>query len=220
MPEFCSVEREQVLDPAERLSEVLFGLIMALSFTGSLSAATAGHEEVRTMLFGAIGCNVAWGIVDAVMYVMGNLMERGRGIATLNAVRRAADAEHAHRAIGAALPPLVTGVLQEVDLELMRQRLLTLPEPPPRSQVTAKDMRGAVSVFILVFLSTFPLVVPFILMHEPVRALRVSNGIAIAMLFLVGWSLGRCTGHRPLWMGLSMVAIGAVLVSITIALGG
>ncbi len=213
-------QSRHVLDPTERLSEVLFGLIMAISFTGSLSAATAGHEEVRTMLFGAIGCNLAWGIVDAVMYVLGNLIERGRGNSALRAVRTAADVEHAQRTIRDALPSVVASVLNPSDLESIRQGLISLPEPPSQPRLTLRDLRGAIAVFFLVFLSTFPPVIPFIVMDEPVRALRVSNGIAIVMLFLVGSSLGRYAGHRPLRMGLSMVAIGGVLVSLTIALGG
>jgi len=59
------------------MSEVLFGLIMVLTFTGSLSVAEAGRDEVRTMLIGALGCNLAWGIIDAVLYLMGSLAERG-----------------------------------------------------------------------------------------------------------------------------------------------
>src|SRR5204863_508677 len=47
----------RVLEPIERISEVLFGVIMVLTFTGSLSVAEAGREDVRTMLIGAIGCN-------------------------------------------------------------------------------------------------------------------------------------------------------------------
>ena len=58
-------QRQQALDPIDRVSEVLFGLIMVLTFTGSLSVAEAGHSEVRTMLVGALGCNLAWGIIDA-----------------------------------------------------------------------------------------------------------------------------------------------------------
>jgi hypothetical protein len=73
--------RKHVLDPIERASEVLFGLIMVLSFTGSLSAATAGHSEIRTMLFGALGCNFAWGIVDAIMYLMNTMSGRARNYA-------------------------------------------------------------------------------------------------------------------------------------------
>ena len=51
----------RVLDPSERIAEVLFGLIMVLTFTGSLSIADAGANDVRVMLIGALGCNLAWG---------------------------------------------------------------------------------------------------------------------------------------------------------------
>ena len=54
-------ERERLLDPVDRISEILFGLIMAVTIVGSLSIATAGQNEVRTVLTGALGCNVAWG---------------------------------------------------------------------------------------------------------------------------------------------------------------
>ena len=52
---------DRILDPMDRISEVLFGLIMALTFTCTLGVAAA---EVRTMLIGALGCNLAWGIID------------------------------------------------------------------------------------------------------------------------------------------------------------
>ena len=64
-----------VLASNERIAEVLFGLIMVLTFTGSLSVAEAERAEVRTMLVGALGCNLAWGIIDAVLYLMGRLSE-------------------------------------------------------------------------------------------------------------------------------------------------
>jgi hypothetical protein len=64
------------LRPIDRVSEVLFGLIMVLTFTGSLSIAEAGREDVRTMLIGALGCNLAWGIIDAAFYLMSALAEK------------------------------------------------------------------------------------------------------------------------------------------------
>ena len=72
---------KRVLEPIERISEVLFGLIMVLTFTGSLSVAEAGRDDVRTMLIGALGCNLAWGIIDGVLYLMGCLAEKGRDLA-------------------------------------------------------------------------------------------------------------------------------------------
>ena len=58
---------QKYLDPATSMGEVLFGLIMVLTFTGSLSVAQAGHDDVRAMLIAALGCNIAWGIIDAVL---------------------------------------------------------------------------------------------------------------------------------------------------------
>src|SRR3954471_12605246 len=94
----------RALDPAERIAEVLFGLIMVLTFTGSLSVAEAGREDVRTMLIGALGCNLAWGIIDAVLYLMGCLAEKGRGLLAFRAARKATDPGEAQRLVADALP--------------------------------------------------------------------------------------------------------------------
>ncbi len=89
--------RERVLDPIERASEAIFGVLMAMTFTGSLNAATAGREEIGTMLFTAIGCNIAWGLTDAVMYLVAAVVEkRRRGHA---APERPADRRHSRRPI-------------------------------------------------------------------------------------------------------------------------
>ena len=210
----------RLLDPVDRFSEVLFGLIMVLTFTGSLSAASAGRAEVRTMLFGALGCNLAWGIVDGIMYVLSTLGERGRGLVTLKAVRRAAGPALARRIIGDALPPAVASVLRPEDLDAIHRKLKELPEPPARPRLNKEDLLGALAVCVLVFFCTFPVTIPFIFMADPMRALRLSNGIAIVMLFMTGHSLGRHSGYRPWRMGLTMVVLGIVLVAITMALGG
>ena len=70
---------------------------MVLTFTGSISVAEGGATETRTMLAAAIGCNLAWGIVDAAMYLMANFTERARGLATLRAIRRSREHDAAHR---------------------------------------------------------------------------------------------------------------------------
>ena len=52
------------------------------------------------------------------------------------------------------------------------------------------------------------------------RALRISNAVAVAMLFFAGYSFGHLSGTRPWPTGIAMVILGLVLVGITIALGG
>jgi hypothetical protein len=211
---------KRLLDPIDRVSEVLFGLIMVLTFTGSLSVAEAGREDVRTMLIGALGCNLAWGIIDGVLYLMGCLAEKGKAILTFRAVRKATDPQQAQRLIGDALPSIVASLLEPVELEKIYQRLRQLPEPPERARLSKDDWLGAIGVFLLVFLSTFPVVIPFIFMQNAVPALRVSNTIAVVMLFLTGCVFGRMTGRRPWLVGIAMVILGSALVGMTMALGG
>jgi VIT1/CCC1 family predicted Fe2+/Mn2+ transporter len=111
-------------------------------------------------------------------------------------------------------------VLEPTELEGVRVRLLNLPKPPERAGLGWDDGRGALGVFLLVFLSTFPVVIPFILMRAAMPALRVSNAIAVVLLFVAGHAFGRLTGRHPAWMGVAMVVLGSVLVGLTMALGG
>ena len=211
---------KRVLEPIERISEVLFGLIMVLTFTCSFSVAEAGRAEVRTLLLGALGCNLAWGIIDTIMYLMGCLAEGARSLATLRAVRGAADPEKAQRVIANALPGVVASALGPPELDRIRTQLQRSPEPPAHPRLTKRDWIGAAGVFLLVVISTFPVVLPFCFMQNALRAQRLSNAIAIGLLFLTGYAFGRCTGYHPRVMGLTMVVVGGVLVGITIILGG
>ena len=210
----------RVLDPVERVSELLFGLIMALTFTTTLSVATAGHEDVRTMLFGALGCNVAWGFVDAVFFLITVVAERHRNAAILREVRTSEDADRSRSLVGSALPPLIASVLRAEDLEFIRQQLKARPEPAQQFPVTGRDLWGALAVFLVVFASTLPVVAPFVLIPGAHLALRVSNGIALVLLFWSGVALGRYTGRPAFRLGVTMTLIGVVLVAVTIALGG
>ncbi|HEY6511469.1 MAG TPA: hypothetical protein VI032_05790 [Burkholderiaceae bacterium] len=209
-----------ILDPIDRVSEILFGLFMVLTFTGTLSAATAGREDVRTMLIAAIGCNTAWGFVDAVMYVLRNLVDRGRRATLLGAVRAAARPQDAQRAIARHIGGLADG-LDATTLERLRIWLLGLPaDAAPRATVTARDLKGAFWVFVLVFASTFPVVLPFFFIADLRLAMRVSAAIAIVMMFYCGFVWGRYAGTRPWGAGLALVVVGVIVELIVIALGG
>jgi len=193
---------------------------MALTFTGTIRISSAGENEMRTLLIGAIGCNLAWGIVDAVIYIVTTLVERSRQITLLHSIRNAASPEQAHAIIADAMDPGVASIVTAHELEAIRARLVQLPEPPPRPRLTRSDLAAAGAVFLLVVLSTFPVVLPFAIVGDVRLAMNVSNAVALLMLFACGCSLGRYAGRRTLFMGLSMVAIGAALVGITLLLGG
>ena len=209
----------RVLDPMERISGTLFGLIMALTFICSLGVATSGNIQIQTMLIGALGCNLAWGIVDGGLYLLARINERGGKNLTLRAIRRAPDAEAAQRVIADALPPELASVLPAEQLELMRQKVLQSPEPE-RPKLTRRDWTGALGLCLLSFLATFPVVIPFIFISDAKLALRLSYAVAIAMLFCCGYAFRVHSGIKPWAAGLSMVAVGSALVGIAVALGG
>jgi hypothetical protein len=211
---------KRVLDPMERASEVMFGLIMALTFTCTLGVATADSIKVQSMLYGALGCNLAWGIIDASVYLLARLNTEGRKLSMLRALRDAPDIESTTQIVSDALPPLVAAAIPRSQFDAIRRELHRLPEPAERPTLSKHDLAGAAGICLLSFLSTFPIVIPFIFIGDARLALRVSNAIAITMLFLCGYLFGMRSGLRRWATGLSMVAIGAAMVGVAIALGG
>jgi VIT1/CCC1 family predicted Fe2+/Mn2+ transporter len=209
-----------VLDPIDRISEVLFGLFMVLTFTGTLSVIDSGRDEVRDMLVAAIGCNIAWGFVDGVMYVLRNLVTRARKATLMREVREAAEPAQAHRIISQEIGN-VSRVLGAPEFERMRRWIVDQPAAvDSTSGVTVRDLQGAVGVFVLVFLSTFPVVLPFVFIADPGVAKRVSAAVAIAMLFACGYAWGRYAGLKAWRTGLVMVLLGVAVEVVVIALGG
>ena len=79
-------KRERVLNPVDRVSEMLFGLFMALTFVGAVSVADQGDAQIRTLFIAALGCNLAWGLVDAVMYLVRTVTDRGRLLTLIRSV--------------------------------------------------------------------------------------------------------------------------------------
>ena len=214
-------DRRRILDPIDRNAEVLFGLFMVLSFTGTMNVATAGADDVRAIMWAAIGCNTAWGFVDAVMYVLRNLVTRGHKLHVLQQVRAAPDAAAGARLIRDELGDAAAALLGP-DVERLRQRIVAMPdvELRQRARLQRDDFVGAVAVFVLVFLSTFPVVLPFMFIDDLMLAMRVSGLVAIAMLFAAGWNWARYAGMPPWRTGVTMAMLGVAIEVVVIALGG
>ncbi len=209
------------LDPADRLGETLFGLIMALGFTG---AVRLGREEAdnHALFIGIFGCNLAWAIVDGVMYVLSQLFERGRQARVtrdvLNAPNEAAALKHIGDEIENPLMALTTteerGQIHRRVLELVRR---STPDTP---KVQGEDLLGGVAVALIIVFATLPVVVPFLVVARPTVAVRISNVVALTQLFLLGAWWGRMVGGSSLRIASGLTLIGVALVLITIALGG
>ena len=86
------------LDAGSRMGEILFGLIMTLTFTlgAGIVIEEEGREGVRTMLFAILGCNLAWGIIDGIIHLMDRRSELSGNLLALREARTA-DAATARR---------------------------------------------------------------------------------------------------------------------------
>lgn len=212
------------LDPATSLAEILFGLIMTLTFTLSagLLVADEGREGARQLLIAVIGCNVAWGIIDAMLYLMGQLFDRGRLRRLGRAIRASSSGARASGLVAGELEPLLDEILPTAEREALYARIAThVAQRPERlTRITGNDWLGALLSFVLVVITSIPAAIPFLLIDQAQVALRVSNLILLALLFVVGASWARYTVSRPWIVGTVMLVIGTALVLAAISLGG
>ena len=207
-----------VLDPVERSSEIVFGVLMAMSITGTLSVATAGRHDVISMTLGAVGCNIAWGLVDAAMYLVRAITHRRRQVRAWQRIREETDTQTARQNIQDELPELLEYHASPQVLDALRASIGRATLPPVH--LLKRDVSGAWGVFILVVTSTFPVVVPFLVVQDPQLAMRLSNVLAVMTLFLAGCALGRYASGHPWRYGAGMSLLGVMLVAVIIALGG
>lgn len=211
--------REPVLSPVDRVCELCFGLFMALTFVGAVSA-TAGIDAHWEMFYTALGCNLAWGLADGVMYLVRTLTARGRRIGLALAIRNGGNANDGVRLLGAELSGVMRHLVTTAELEAIRARVAALPAVPDKPRLNARDYAAAAAVFALVVLGTFPVALPFLVFQHTPTALLVSRVLTIAMLFICGLALGRHAGAGGWKSGVAMTLMGILLTAAIIALGG
>lgn len=215
---------EKYLDPATSLGEVLFGLIMTLTFTlgAGLIVQEEGREGARQLLIATIGCNIAWGIIDGALYLAGQLFDRGRLRKVTETVRGASDDSKASAVVAGELDELLENVTTQTERSDLYDRIVrNIRSSPARAgQITRADAMGALASFWLVFFASLPAAIPFLLIDDAMLALRVSNGVLVALLFLTGYRWARYTLGRPWLVGFCFLIGGLGMVLTAIALGG
>jgi hypothetical protein len=215
----------QHLDPGSYMGEALFGLIMTLTFTlgADLVIDAQGRDGARQMLIGILGCNLAWGLIDGVLYVLGCAFERGRLLRIGYEVHAAPTPLRARQLVAAELDellvPLINAPQRDALYAAIVQRVKTGATAPPQP-VTRKDLLGGLESGLLVFACSFPAVLPFLLFDEPRFALRVSNTILLVLLYYLGYRHALHTLAKPWIAGLVFLVAGLFLVAVAIELGG
>src|SRR5262245_61639048 len=162
---FRSSLMHRYLDPSETLGEIIFGLIMTLTFTlgAGIIIEDEGRAGARELLIAVIGCNIAWGIIDGAQYVVGALFHRGRLRRLGQAIRQAPPAA-AVTLVASELDELLEDVTSDSDRAALYARIAdnVRSRDAARNTVTRDDLMGGFTSFWLVVISSVPAAIPFL----------------------------------------------------------
>jgi hypothetical protein len=212
------------LDPGETLAEALFGLIMALTITIG-AGIVSGKDGVDSgkLVAATVGCNVAWGVIDAVLFVLGSLFYRSQRARFFRQLRIARSDTEALAAIQKefSLEEEPLAVPAE-DRARLYQAILGLGEHarPARTGLRRRDFQSALIIFLMVSVTALPGVIPFLLLDNSYLALRLSSAVLILLLFAVGYWWAHYTDARPWRAAMIVLFLGVFMVFVAVALGG
>jgi VIT1/CCC1 family predicted Fe2+/Mn2+ transporter len=211
------------LDPSESLLELLFGLVMAFTMTAGARLLSAPNEiDVRELIIGLFGCNLAWGIIDGAFYLLGTLFDRNRRVRFVRQLQAAGDEAKALSLIKAEFdladePEMPTEDKARFHSTVLR---MLLKAGTRRAGLRRGDLVGAALIAVLVTAAAIPGIVALLLIPEAYAALRIANIAQILLLFLMGYGWAHYSGTNPWHAGLVIGLLGLVLILVAVALGG
>jgi hypothetical protein len=214
---------DRYLDPSESLLEILFGLIMALTMTaGARLLADPATVVPFELMVALVGCNVAWGMIDAVFYMLGSLFNRNRRVRFVRQLKAAASDEEAIALIREEFALMGEPPTRAEDRAAFHRSVLEMLRHAgaERARFTPDEFAAAAIIMVLVSLTALPGLVPLLLIDHVDTALRAANTLQVVLLFIIGYRWAHYAG-TPGWRGALIVGLlGVALVLVAMALGG
>lgn len=221
----------KLLDPLDRLIEGVYSVLIVLTFTLAFRVFEANSvldEETASVLLSqlfvaALGCAIAWGIIDGIMYVLTSMAERSQEHRLVNAIRQATSEQEGVAMVAEELDEklkrLASGDEREAFYQTLYRKLEVMTPQPVGFK--KEDFAGALGVAIVAVIAALPVVLPLLLFQsDPPLAIRLSNLVAFGLLFWMGYRWGKYTGDTPWKLGLALPMIGVVMMAVAIPLGG
>lgn len=220
---------DHLLDPIDRLAETIYSILILLTFTLAFRVIKlepgdiVSADYVNDLLVAAFLAILAWGIIDGIVYVLTEVLERGERRRILWYIQSADTVEEAAEAVADEFDYILEPITGETQRALLYKAVLEhLHDSQPRPvKLKREDFTGALACVFVAVIVVLPSLLPFaVLRHDYALAIRVSNVISFAMLFYAGYQWGKYTGTNRVKTGLVLVGVGMLLVLIAIPLGG
>ncbi len=214
---------DRYLDPSESLLEILFGLIMALTMTAG-ARLLSDPDEIRRLdlALGLLGCNVAWGLIDAVFYLLGSQFNRNRRVRFTRRLQGAASDEEAIGLVREEFGLEGEPQASQEDREALHRSLLAFfrDATAERAPFSRDELMAAIIIFVLVTCTALPGLLPLMAVPSTNLALRIANALQVILLLGIGYRWAHFTGISG-WRGAMIVGtLGVALVLVAVALGG
>lgn len=218
-----------LLDPIDTLSEVIFSVLILLTFTLAFRIFIIGdgqpvtNEYVKDLVWAALGAAIAWGIIDGIMYALFQVLGRSERHRLLWHIQAAHTADEAVSAIADEFDYMMEPITGEEQRRTLYEDILDhLRTSQPRAVgLKREDLTGGLASVLIAILAVMPSFLPlFIFPSNYPLAIRLSNIVSFIVLFAAGYEWGRYTGMSRWRTGLLVMGVGALLVAVAIPLGG
>jgi VIT1/CCC1 family predicted Fe2+/Mn2+ transporter len=219
---------KKYLSPSDRLTEIITSIIMTMAVIGATRIGIgANNNNFHVIFYAAIGCDIAWGMIDAVLYIFSELMDRGRHALFLKSVQAIQDKDKAiefiTKKVEEEMDPAILEHFNHEDRIQLSQKVVQFSSKmtPVNVHISKDDVFGAISIFVVVICTGLVLLIPFVLFSGDITfASRISEIIALILLFLIGYRWAKTTNRPKIQTGIIMALLGVVIDVIVILLGG
>jgi hypothetical protein len=214
---------DRYLDPSESLLEILFGLIMALTMTaGARLLSNPGDIEPLELAVALVGCNIAWGVIDGVFYLLGSRYNRNRRVEFVRRLQRTSDERQAIALIRDEFGLQDEPETRPQDKETFYRSVLEMLRHAgtARAHFRPDDYVAAGIIVALVSATAAPGLIPLLVMDDNSLALRTANALQVILLFAIGYRWAHYSGASPWRSALVIGLMGIALVLVAVALGG
>ena len=208
-----------LLTPAEVAGEMLFSSIMTFSILSAQRVAQGGNVDVPALLGTVASCNVAWGLVDAGTRLFNARVAKVQQHHQRQTWLRAPDLGVLRQILRADPDSADLAELDDAALASFRQRQQS-GQTVQLLRLSWRDWAAAALVWLCVLLPTVPLLLPFLLASDAALAMRISQAVAVGLMFVLGVRVSRWLGTRPAAGGLLFASFGVAITALCIALGG
>ena len=213
----------RALDPADALAEMTCGLVMMLTILCTAGWYVDGSDNPRrTLAFAAIGCCLAWGIIDGFLYVASAVYERGhrgRLIRSVQASEHGSAVDFVRGRVDEATGHLLSAQSSTAVAEELVDVAATV-DPPARITTSRGDFAPVPRAMVLNVSATILPALAILFIDDVRDALAVAKTIVVLSMFATGFLWGRTTRFGAVRSGVAMLVFGVTMVGIAVVFGG